>query len=81
MEMIGENASGFSLSMATEEHYRMRAASYRSSKEYNRMIGLYSVLKESIEDCQNETLVNWAKVLEFGLLLIQDSLLLKEKYF
>ena len=45
------------MEMANEEQYRERAACYRSSDEYRKMIGLYPILKESLGDCQQEELV------------------------
>ena len=47
----------YNMSMATKEHYELQAASYRSSDEYIRMIGLYPILKNSIEACEDEILV------------------------
>ena len=44
--------------MANEEHYRQQAACYRDSAEYNKMKVLYPVLKNSIENCRNEKLID-----------------------
>ena len=45
------------LEMETEDHYRKRANSYRSSAEYGKMISLYPILETSIKDCKGEILV------------------------
>ena len=45
------------LEMETEDNYRIKAADYRNSVEYSKMISLYPVLKTSINDCENEVLV------------------------
>ena len=46
-----------SLEMETEDHYRKRANSYRSSSQYGKMISLYPILETSIKDCKGESLV------------------------
>ncbi len=46
-----------SLEMETEDHYRKKANSYRTSAEYGKMISLYPILETSIQDCKGETLV------------------------
>ena len=46
-----------SLEMETEDHYRKKANSYRTSAEYRKMISLYPILETSIQDCKGETLV------------------------
>ena len=46
-----------SLEMETEEHYRKKEATYRSSTEYDQMVLLYPILKTSIKNCQGESLV------------------------
>ena len=46
-----------SLKMETEDHYRRKANSYRTSAEYGKMISLYPILETSIQDCKDETLV------------------------
>ena len=46
-----------SLEMETEDHYRKKAHSYRSSSQYGKMISLYPILETSIKDCQGENLV------------------------
>ena len=46
-----------SLEMESEDHYKDKAESYRSSPEYGKMISLYPVLKTTIKDCQGECLV------------------------
>ena len=46
-----------SLEMETEDHYRKKATSYRTSLEYGKMISLYPILKTSIKDCKDENLV------------------------
>jgi len=46
-----------SLEMETEDHYRKKATSYRTSPEYGKMISLYPILKTSIKDCKGENLV------------------------
>ena len=43
--------------MESEDHYRERANSYRTSAEYGKMISLYPILKLSIKDCKGESLV------------------------
>ena len=45
------------LEMETEDHYRKKATSYRTSAEYGKMISLYPILKTSIKDCKDESLV------------------------
>ncbi len=46
-----------SLKMETEDQYRKKANSYRTSPEYGKMISLYPVLESSIKDCKGENLV------------------------
>ena len=46
-----------SLEMETEDHYRKKANSYRTSPEYGKMISLYPILEMSIKDCKGESLV------------------------
>ncbi len=46
-----------SLEMETEDHYRKRANSYRTSSAYGKMISLYPILETSIKDCKDENLV------------------------
>ena len=46
------------LGMASEDHYRKIADGYRQSQEYKHMRDLYPTLRNSIELCQNEILVN-----------------------
>jgi len=46
-----------SLEMETEDQYRQKAAGYRSSPEYGKMINLYPILQNSIQDCKDESLV------------------------
>ena len=43
-----------SLEMETEDHYRKRANSYRTSPEYGKMISLYPILETSIKDCKGD---------------------------
>ena len=43
--------------METEDHYKKKATSYRTSPEYGKMISLYPILKTSIKDCKGEKLV------------------------
>ena len=43
--------------MESEDHYREKANSYRTSAEYGKMISLYPILKLSIKDCKGESLV------------------------
>ncbi len=45
------------LEMETEDHYREKANSYRTSAEYGKMIRLYPILETSIKDCKGENLV------------------------
>ena len=45
------------LEMETEDHYKQKAAWYRSTPEYGKMISLYPVLESTIKDCQGEHLV------------------------
>ena len=45
------------LEMETEDHYRKKANSYRTSPEYGKMISLYPILETSIKDCKDENLV------------------------
>ena len=46
-----------SLEMETEDQYRKKANSYRTSPEYGRMISLYPILETSINACKGEILV------------------------
>ncbi len=46
-----------SLEMESEDHYREKANSYRTSPEYGKMISLYPILETSIKDCKDENLV------------------------
>ena len=46
-----------SLEMETEDHYRKRANSYRTSPEYGKMVSLYPILETSIQECKGEHLV------------------------
>ncbi len=46
-----------SLAMETEDHYRKKANSYRTSPEYGKMISLYPILESSIRECKDENLV------------------------
>ncbi len=46
-----------SLEMETEDHYRKRANSYRTSAEYGKMVSLYPILETSIQECKGENLV------------------------
>ena len=45
------------LGMESEDHYREKANSYRTSAEYGKMISLYPILELSIKDCQGASLV------------------------
>ena len=45
------------LEMETEDHYRKKAKTYRTSPEYGNMISLYPILETSIKDCKDENLV------------------------
>ena len=45
------------LEMETEDHYREKANSYRTSPQYGKMISLYPVLEWTIKDCKGENLV------------------------
>ena len=46
-----------SLKMETEDHYREKANSYRTSPQYGKMISLYPVLESTIKECKGESLV------------------------
>ena len=46
-----------SLEMKTEDHYREKANSYRTSPQYGKMISLYPVLESTIKECKGENLV------------------------
>ena len=46
-----------SLEMETEDHYRKKANSYRTSPEYGKMVSLYPILETSIKDCKGEHLL------------------------
>ncbi len=46
-----------SLEMETEDHYRQKANSYRTSAAYCKMISLYPILESSIRECKGENLV------------------------
>ena len=46
-----------SLEMETEDHYRKKANTYRTSSQYGKMISLYPILEMSIKDCKDENLV------------------------
>ncbi len=43
--------------MESEENYRKKANSYKTSAEYGKMISLYPILELSIKDCKDESLV------------------------
>ena len=43
--------------MENEDQYREKENSYRTSAEYGKMISLYPILKLSIKDCKDESLV------------------------
>ncbi len=58
MENTFHNTKLQAQKMANEEHYRQQAACYRGSAEYSKMKALYPVLKNSIEDCRNEKLID-----------------------
>ena len=45
------------LGMETEDHYRKKAITYRTSPEYGKMITLYPILETSIKDCKGENLI------------------------
>ncbi len=57
MEGIDKKDSSSHLKMATIEHNRKCADNYKTSPEYDLMIRKYSILKESILNCQNEDLI------------------------
>jgi len=57
MGLESDSSNSRTLKMATEDQYRKKAAFYRNSKEYNKMVNLYPVLQTSIEDCKNEELL------------------------
>ena len=46
-----------SLNMKSEGHYKEAAESYRKSKQYINMIGLYPILQSTILECKEENLV------------------------
>ena len=46
-----------SLEMETEDHYRKKANSYKTSPEYGKMVSLYPILETSIQECKGENLV------------------------
>ena len=46
-----------SLHMKSEGHYQQAAESYRKSKQYTTMIGLYPVLQSTLLECREENMV------------------------
>ena len=46
-----------SLDMKSEGHYKEAAESYRKSKQYINMMGLYPILQSTILECKEENLV------------------------
>ena len=46
-----------SLDMKSEGHYKQAAESYRKSKQYLNMIGLYPILQSTLLECKEENLV------------------------
>ena len=46
-----------SLEMKSEGHYKQAAESYRKSKQYINMIGLYPILQSTLLECKEENLV------------------------
>ena len=80
MDLNQKISQPFALEMATEDDYRRRAENYRSSAEYNKMIGLYPILQSSIIDCQDEKLVAWNHHLKQKYLtnLIRNLYILRE---
>ena len=46
-----------SLNMKSEGHYKQAAESYRKSKQYINMIGLYPILESTLLECKKENLV------------------------
>ena len=46
-----------SLNMKSEGHYKQAAESYRKSKQYINMIGLYPILESTLSECRKEYLV------------------------
>ena len=46
-----------SLNMKSEGHYKQAAESYRKSKQYINMIGLYPILESTLLECREENLV------------------------
>ena len=58
MAYIKPNVSLHCSQMESEADYKSRALDYKNSKEYKRMIGLYTVLRNTIGECSQEDLVN-----------------------
>ncbi|WP_193742040.1 MULTISPECIES: hypothetical protein [Prochlorococcus] len=58
MELLGNSIHKNGLEMATEDFYRNQAKCYKSSEAYLRMRGLYPVLQSSINDCEDEKLID-----------------------
>ena len=46
-----------SLDMKSEGHYKQAAESYRKSKQYIKMIGLYPILQSTLLECKEDNLV------------------------
>ncbi len=53
-----KRASETPLEMANEAFYKNQADSYRSSSEYNKMLQLYPILKNTIGECKNENFIS-----------------------
>ena len=58
MENSQTDNSVIKLKMGSEDQYKERAAKYRTSNQYGHMIQKYSVLQNTIKDCQNEGLIS-----------------------
>ena len=50
-------SKNISLEMKSEGHYKKAAEIYRNSEQYNKMINLYPVLQNTLNECKNENLV------------------------
>ncbi len=58
MESNIEKDSLVNLRMDSVEFYEKQAADYHSSEDYSQMIKRYPILKNTIESCSKEELIN-----------------------
>ena len=57
MTISQKSSKKVSLEMKSEIHYKQAADAYRKSDQYNNMLSLYPILKNTLIDCKGENLV------------------------